>query len=85
MHAQHALFQQGHVLLGHVHPYMKQLAAAVRSPSPIATFPFPPFSPARSPLQLDQLVIDSAVEKREMERKHATVQQRVSREDVPVH
>ncbi|CAF88912.1 unnamed protein product, partial [Tetraodon nigroviridis] len=28
--------------------------------------------------QLDQLVIDSAVEKREMERKHATVQQRVS-------
>lgn len=28
-------------------------------------------------------MIDSAVEKREMERKHATVQQRVSRQDVP--
>lgn len=28
-------------------------------------------------------MIDSAVEKREMERKHATVQQRVSRKDVP--
>lgn len=27
--------------------------------------------------QLDQLVIDSAVEKREMERKHAAIQQRV--------
>ncbi len=27
--------------------------------------------------QLDQLVIDSAVEKREMEHKHATIQQRV--------
>lgn len=29
--------------------------------------------------ELDQLVIDSAVEKREMERKHAAIQQRVSR------
>lgn len=28
--------------------------------------------------QLDQLVIDSAMEKREMEHKHATIQQRVS-------
>lgn len=27
--------------------------------------------------QLDQLVIDSAMEKREMEHKHATIQQRV--------
>ncbi|KAG8434343.1 hypothetical protein GDO86_012646 [Hymenochirus boettgeri] len=31
--------------------------------------------------QLDQLVIDSAVEKREMEHKHATIQQRVSLND----
>lgn len=30
-------------------------------------------------VQLDQLVIDSAMEKREMEHKHATIQQRVSR------
>lgn len=30
MHAQHALFQQGFSLLDDVHPYMKQLAAAVR-------------------------------------------------------
>ena len=29
-------------------------------------------------LQLDQLVIDSAMEKRDMEHKHATIQQRVS-------
>ncbi|XP_029688961.1 arf-GAP with coiled-coil, ANK repeat and PH domain-containing protein 3-like isoform X1 [Takifugu rubripes] len=58
MHAQHALFQQGFSLLDDVHPYMKQLAAA-----------------------LDQLVIDSAVEKREMERKHATVQQRTLLQD----
>lgn len=29
-------------------------------------------------VQLDQLVIDSAMEKREMEHKHATIQQRVS-------
>lgn len=29
-------------------------------------------------LKLDQLVIDSAMEKREMEHKHATIQQRVS-------
>ena len=28
--------------------------------------------------QLDQLVIDSAMEKRDMEHKHATIQQRVS-------
>lgn len=28
--------------------------------------------------KLDQLVIDSAMEKREMEHKHATIQQRVS-------
>ncbi|ETE60511.1 Arf-GAP with coiled-coil, ANK repeat and PH domain-containing protein 3, partial [Ophiophagus hannah] len=33
---------------------------------------------SRSPLKLDQLVIDSAVEKREMEHKHALIQQRVS-------
>lgn len=31
-----------------------------------------------SDFQLDQLVIDSAMEKREMEHKHATIQQRVS-------
>lgn len=31
-----------------------------------------------SGFQLDQLVIDSAMEKREMEHKHATIQQRVS-------
>ncbi|KAG7274604.1 hypothetical protein CRUP_029245, partial [Coryphaenoides rupestris] len=28
--------------------------------------------------ELDQLVIDSAMEKRDMEHKHATIQQRVS-------
>lgn len=43
MHAQHALFQQGYSLLGDVHPYMTQLAAAVRDgatgPAPFATFP----------------------------------------------
>lgn len=30
--------------------------------------------------QLDQLVIDSAMEKRDMEHKHATIQQRVSKQ-----
>uniref|UniRef100_A0A8C5STZ4 Arf-GAP with coiled-coil, ANK repeat and PH domain-containing protein n=1 Tax=Laticauda laticaudata TaxID=8630 RepID=A0A8C5STZ4_LATLA len=34
--------------------------------------------PQREKLKLDQLVIDSAVEKREMEHKHALIQQRVS-------
>uniref|UniRef100_A0A672SPT6 Arf-GAP with coiled-coil, ANK repeat and PH domain-containing protein n=1 Tax=Sinocyclocheilus grahami TaxID=75366 RepID=A0A672SPT6_SINGR len=33
--------------------------------------------------QLDQLVIDSAVEKREMEHKHATIQQRVRTSSLP--
>lgn len=33
--------------------------------------------PDAPPPQLDQLVIDSAVEKRDMERKHAAIQQRV--------
>lgn len=80
MHAQHSLFQQGHSLLEDIHPYMKTLAAQVR-PRPLVgplVWPFSPFVCVPSRLQLDQLVIDSAVEKREMERKHATVQQRVS-------
>lgn len=33
-------------------------------------------------LQLDQLVIDSAMEKREMEHKHALIQQRVRHYDL---
>lgn len=32
-------------------------------------------------MQLDQLVIDSAVEKRELEHKHALIQQRVRQHD----
>lgn len=36
------------------------------------------FCPCELFFQLDQLVIDSAMEKREMEHKHATIQQRVS-------
>lgn len=43
----------------------------VRSWEGVYCLPVMPFS------QLDQLVIDSAVEKREMERKHAAIQQRV--------
>uniref|UniRef100_A0A8C9K2Y6 Arf-GAP with coiled-coil, ANK repeat and PH domain-containing protein n=1 Tax=Panthera tigris altaica TaxID=74533 RepID=A0A8C9K2Y6_PANTA len=39
--------------------------------------------PGAPPPQLDQLVIDSAVEKREMERKHAAIQQRDFSYDEP--
>lgn len=80
MHAQYSFFQQGYSLLHQLDPYMKKLAAEVslRGGEARASVrgggPLPSLYP--SP-QLDQLVIDSAVEKREMERKHAAIQQRV--------
>lgn len=80
MHAQYSFFQQGYSLLHQLEPYMKKLAAEVslRGGEARASVrgggPLPSLYP--SP-QLDQLVIDSAVEKREMERKHAAIQQRV--------
>lgn len=78
MHAQHALFQQGYGLLDDLRPYMQNLAAQVRPRPHLHPRRLAVLSLALIGLQLDQLVIDSAVEKREMERKHATVQQRVS-------
>lgn len=82
MHAQHSFFQQGYSLLHQLDPYMKKLAAEVSlrgGPGPKTQVPGRVVTslPDAAPLQLDQLVIDSAVEKREMERKHAAIQQRV--------
>lgn len=82
MHAQHSFFQQGYSLLHQLDPYMKKLAAEVsprggaRPETRVSGGMFMPL-PGAPPPQLDQLVIDSAVEKREMERKHAAIQQRV--------
>uniref|UniRef100_A0AC11BHX8 ArfGAP with coiled-coil, ankyrin repeat and PH domains 3 n=1 Tax=Ovis aries TaxID=9940 RepID=A0AC11BHX8_SHEEP len=84
MHAQYSFFQQGYSLLHQLDPYMKKLAAEVslRGGEARASVrgggPLPSLYP--SP-QLDQLVIDSAVEKREMERKHAAIQQRTLLQD----
>lgn len=86
MRAQYTLFQQGYNILDEIDPYMKKLAAQVRPNHaggfflkrltlPTWRWPAPP-AVSRS-VQLDQLVIDSAMEKREMEHKHALIQQRV--------
>lgn len=82
MHAQYSFFQQGYSLLHQLDPYMKKLAAEVSLQAVV--WPEPGVLAAECspcslvpPPQLDQLVIDSAVEKRDMERKHAAIQQRV--------
>uniref|UniRef100_A0A7N5JJC8 Arf-GAP with coiled-coil, ANK repeat and PH domain-containing protein n=1 Tax=Ailuropoda melanoleuca TaxID=9646 RepID=A0A7N5JJC8_AILME len=60
------------------------LASHRRQPPPLVSLGkcvhLPPGAP---PPQLDQLVIDSAVEKRDMERKHAAIQQRDFSYDEP--
>lgn len=90
MRAQYTLFQQGYNILDEIDPYMKKLAAQVRA-NPCgwmllevsfeSAWFYLPWSqrapPAVCCVQLDQLVIDSAMEKREMEHKHALIQQRV--------
>lgn len=78
MHAQYSFFQQGYSLLHQLDPYMKTLAAEValwQGGTGLGSLSGASLSPLH--LQLDQLVIASAVEKREMERKHAAIQQRV--------
>lgn len=85
MHAQYTLFQQGYNLMDEINPYMKKLAAEVSSTMFVSG---PKFLPKPNKcrilvcsvclLQLDQLVIDSAMEKRVMEHQHAVIQQRVS-------
>ncbi|KAK1803452.1 hypothetical protein P4O66_020878 [Electrophorus voltai] len=92
MNAQYTLFQKGYHLLDEIDPYMKKLAAEVSDiPTLRGEFAITyrwQLWPVRTQdvcqdhrinckvLQLDQLVIDSAMEKREMEHKHATIQQR---------
>lgn len=85
MHAQYSFFQQGYSLLHQLDPYMKKLAAEVSAggsggvggPDRSCWGSVFTSHPDAPPPQLDQLVIDSAVEKRDMERKHAAIQQRV--------
>ncbi|KAG7254638.1 LOW QUALITY PROTEIN: hypothetical protein CRUP_001510, partial [Coryphaenoides rupestris] len=63
MHAQYSLFQQGYNLLHDIDPYMKKAGRRALTLCLHCAW-------------LDQLVIDSAMEKRDMEHKHATIQQR---------
>lgn len=92
MRAQYTLFQQGFHILDEIDPYMKKLAAQVKptptngkyltEPGDCFHFEWPPLLLPDvfffcCCVQLDQLVIDSAVEKRELEHKHALIQQRV--------
>lgn len=84
MRAQYTLFQQGYNILDEIDPYMKKLAAQVRAKLDgfsCVLWKMPELASRTlllfCSLQLDQLVIDSAVEKREMEHKHALIQQRV--------
>lgn len=83
MRAQYTLFQQGFNILDEIDPYMKKLAAQVRQNKQKPKHHYYYHSIKKRyhldfcSVQLDQLVIDSAVEKRELEHKHALIQQRV--------
>ena len=84
MRAQYTLFQQGFNILDEIDPYMKKLAAQVKTKKNtqhtrtcVCVCVCCSDSVVHCFSQLDQLVIDSAMEKREMEHKHALIQQRV--------
>ncbi|KAK2530850.1 Acap2 [Columba livia] len=76
MYAHLAFFHQGYDLFSELGPYMKDLGAQhyeiyrskfiLKSKDPIFCFS----------LQLDQLAVDAAKEKRDMEQKHSTIQQK---------